>query len=65
LRGPGELLGLRQSGVPGLRYADLAQDGDLLDAARDTAQRLLHTDPQAARQHAARWLGEGFDWLSA
>ncbi|MGC8703208.1 MAG: ATP-dependent DNA helicase RecG [Thiomonas sp.] len=65
LRGPGELLGLRQSGVPGLRYADLAHDADLLDAARDTAQRLLHTDPQAARQHAARWLGEGFDWLSA
>jgi len=65
LRGPGELLGLRQSGVPGLRYADLAHDADLLEAARDTAQRLLHTDAQAARQHAARWLGEGFDWLSA
>ena len=65
LRGPGELLGLRQSGVPGLRYADLAQDADLLEAARDTAQRLLQSAPDAARQHAARWLGEGFDWLSA
>jgi ATP-dependent DNA helicase RecG len=65
LRGPGELLGLRQSGVPGLRYADLAQDTDLLEAARDTAQRLLVAAPEAARQHAARWLGEGFDWLSA
>jgi ATP-dependent DNA helicase RecG len=65
LRGPGELLGLRQSGVPGLRYADLAQDIDLLEAARDTAQRLLVAAPEAARQHAARWLGEGFDWLSA
>ena len=65
LRGPGELLGLRQSGVPGLRYADLAHDADLLEAARDTAQRLLRTAPEAARQHAVRWLGEGFDWLSA
>ncbi|MCE1163079.1 MAG: ATP-dependent DNA helicase RecG, partial [Thiomonas sp.] len=65
LRGPGELLGLRQSGVPGLRYADLAHDADLLEAARDTAQRLLHSAPEAARQHVARWLGEGFDWLSA
>ncbi|CUA94400.1 ATP-dependent DNA helicase RecG [Thiomonas bhubaneswarensis] len=65
LRGPGELLGLRQSGVPGLRYADLAQDADLLEAARDTAQRLLQNAPDAARQHVALWLGEGFDWLSA
>lgn len=65
LRGPGELLGLRQSGVPGLRYADLAHDADLLEAARDTAQRLLHSAPEAARRHVARWLGEGFDWLSA
>ncbi|MGA8008561.1 MAG: helicase-related protein, partial [Thiomonas sp.] len=65
LRGSGELLGSRQSGIPGLRYADLAQDGDLLEAARDTAQRLLHTAPEAARQHVARWLGERFDWLSA
>lgn len=65
LRGPGELFGARQSGLPGLRYADLAHDADLLDAARDTAQHLLHTDAQTARQHVVRWLGEGFDWLSA
>lgn len=65
LRGPGELLGLRQSGLPGLRYADLARDADLLEAARDTAQRLLRTDPQAAQRHVARWLGAGLDWLSA
>ena len=65
LRGPGELLGLRQSGVPGLRYADLAQDTDLLDAARDTALRLLQTQPAVAYAHVERWLGAGFDWLSA
>ncbi|MGC9162494.1 MAG: ATP-dependent DNA helicase RecG [Thiomonas sp.] len=65
LRGPGELFGARQSGLPGLRYADLAQDADLLDAARETAQHLLHTDAQSARRHVVRWLGEGYDWLSA
>ncbi|HTE16655.1 MAG TPA: ATP-dependent DNA helicase RecG, partial [Burkholderiales bacterium] len=35
MRGPGELLGARQSGVPLLRFADLTTDVDLLDAARD------------------------------
>jgi len=65
LRGPGELLGLRQSGVPGLRYADVAHDADLLAAARDSARRLLAADPAAARQHVLRWLGEAGNWLSA
>ena len=65
LRGPGELLGLRQAGVPGLRYADLAHDADLLAAARQSAQRLLAAHPEAARQHVLRWLGEANNWLSA
>jgi ATP-dependent DNA helicase RecG len=58
LRGPGELLGARQSGVPLLRFADLAVDTDLLEAARDAAPALLHDHPEAARAHLARWLGE-------
>ena len=37
IRGPGELLGARQSGVPMLRFADLSLDIAILDAARDTA----------------------------
>jgi ATP-dependent DNA helicase RecG len=57
IRGPGELLGARQSGVPMLRFADLALDLDILDAARDTAERLLRDDPDAAHAHLARWLG--------
>ncbi|HEX2826444.1 MAG TPA: ATP-dependent DNA helicase RecG [Burkholderiales bacterium] len=57
IRGPGELLGARQSGVPMLRFADLAVDIDLLDAARDTAERLLRDDPDAAHAHLERWLG--------
>ena len=39
LRGPGELLGARQSGVPMLRFADLDADVDLLEAARDVGAR--------------------------
>ena len=57
LRGPGELLGARQSGVPMLRFADLSADLELLDAARNVAERLLDEQPRAAHAHLARWLG--------
>ena len=40
LRGPGELRGLRQSGDPGLRVADLVRDSDLLEAARMEVARI-------------------------
>ena len=63
LRGPGELLGARQSGVPMLRFADLALDLDLLDAARDVAEVLLRDHPDAARAHLARWLGGRGEYL--
>ncbi len=55
LRGPGEYLGARQSGLPLLRFADLALDTDLLDAARAVADELLQTAPDAAARHVARW----------
>jgi ATP-dependent DNA helicase RecG len=45
LRGPGELLGIRQSGFLGFRVADLLVHGPLLVAARDDAKRLLAEDP--------------------
>jgi ATP-dependent DNA helicase RecG len=63
LRGPGELLGARQSGVPMLRFADLALDLDLLDAARDAAEMLLRDEPEAAKAHLARWLGGRNEYL--
>ena len=63
LRGPGELLGARQSGIPLLRFADLATDGDLLDAARAAAETLLRDDMRAAQAHLARWLGERHELL--
>jgi len=56
LRGPGEVLGERQSGVPLLRFADLERDEPLVRAARQAADELLASDPERARRHVARWL---------
>ena len=63
LRGPGELLGARQSGTPLLRFADLATDLDLLEQARAVAAALLRDEPAAARAHLARWLGARHEYL--
>jgi ATP-dependent DNA helicase RecG len=41
LRGPGEFFGTRQSGVPGLRLANLLRDTEILEQARSEAQRLI------------------------
>ncbi len=57
LRGPGELLGHRQSGLPMLRFADLERDVALLERARDYAQRCLASHPEIAARHIERWLG--------
>ncbi len=65
LRGPGEYLGARQSGAPLLRFADLDKDADLVEAARETAERLLRDRPEAAEQHLERWLGGRADFLKA
>jgi len=63
IRGPGELLGARQSGVPMLRFADLERDLELLEAARDAAERMLREFPERAEAHLARWLGGRQDYL--
>jgi ATP-dependent DNA helicase RecG len=46
LRGAGELLGTRQSGMPDFRLADLAAHGDLLAIAHDDTKRILDSDPE-------------------
>lgn len=65
IRGPGEFLGARQSGVPLLRFADLEKDDRLLEAARDFAYRWLQTDPESAQHHAKRWLSGYEEFLEA
>jgi ATP-dependent DNA helicase RecG len=50
LRGEGEVLGTRQSGLPGFRLARLDTDGDLLTAARDDARLTVDRDPRLASE---------------
>ena len=65
IRGPGEFLGARQSGVPLLRFADLERDVALIEQARDAADELLAKFPDAAQAHLARWLGAKQDFIKA
>jgi ATP-dependent DNA helicase RecG len=58
LRGPGEFLGTRQSGVPMLKIADLERDADLLQNAKDIADKLIKEQPQAVEQHLLRWMNQ-------
>ncbi len=63
LRGPGELLGARQSGVAMLRFADISADEDLLQQARQVADQLLRDYPEAAQAHLRRWMANKQDYL--
>jgi ATP-dependent DNA helicase RecG len=65
IRGPGEFLGARQSGVPLLRFADLERDADLIQPAQEAAEWLLAHHPEAAAAHLARWLGARADFIRA
>jgi ATP-dependent DNA helicase RecG len=63
LRGPGELLGARQSGVAMLRFADLTTDEQILEQARVAADDLLRDYPDAAQAHLRRWMANKHDFL--
>ena len=64
LRGAGEFLGVRQSGLPLLRFADLETDIELLEQARQAAQWLMKHEPNIAHMHLQRWLGNRAELLS-
>jgi ATP-dependent DNA helicase RecG len=57
LRGPGELLGTRQTGLAQLRVADLMRDADLLPRVQETAELLLASYPDNIAALATRWIG--------
>jgi len=59
LRGPGEVLGTRQTGEQTLRIADLLRDQDLLNAVRHTADELLRDHPDTVEPLIRRWIGGG------
>ncbi|WP_111415170.1 ATP-dependent DNA helicase RecG [Billgrantia lactosivorans] len=58
LRGPGEVLGTRQTGLAQMKIADLERDGDLLERVAPLAEALLARHPEASRPLIRRWLGE-------
>jgi ATP-dependent DNA helicase RecG len=63
IRGPGEFLGIRQSGVPMLKIADLERDADLLETARELADQMLREKPSLAEAHLHRWLGQAEEYV--
>ncbi|WP_046655540.1 ATP-dependent DNA helicase RecG [Lysobacter capsici] len=65
LRGPGELLGTRQTGLAGFRVADLARDADLLPLVQDLGEDLLKTSPELAERIVSRWVGGAVRYASA
>lgn len=65
LRGPGELLGTRQTGIAAFRVADLARDADLLPRVRELADELLADSPFTADRIIARWVGSAERYASA
>ncbi|MDZ4728890.1 MAG: ATP-dependent DNA helicase RecG [Xanthomonadales bacterium] len=58
LRGPGEVLGTRQTGMMQFRVADLARDQELLERIPAVASRLLEENPAQARKLVQRWIGD-------
>jgi ATP-dependent DNA helicase RecG len=65
LRGPGELLGTRQTGLAGFRVADLARDAHLLPQVHRAAEALLAQAPGLADRVVDRWIGAAVRFAGA
>ncbi len=65
LRGPGELLGAKQSGDAMLRFVDLQRDAWLIELAQQAAERLLVNHADIVERHLERWLGSRAEFLKA
>jgi ATP-dependent DNA helicase RecG len=65
LRGPGELLGAKQSGDTMLRFVDLQRDAWLIELAQQAAERLLADHQDVVERHLERWLGSRVEFLKA
>jgi ATP-dependent DNA helicase RecG len=58
LRGPGELLGTKQTGLPDYRIANLVRDAELMPQVQITAEALSKKSEQQAAAIVRRWLGD-------
>jgi ATP-dependent DNA helicase RecG len=58
LRGPGELLGTRQTGLPAYRIADLVRDQALMPDVHKAASALSRERPENAERIVRRWLAD-------
>ncbi len=58
IRGAGEVLGTRQTGLAEFRIAELGRDSDLLDSVSDIADALLESHPSNVRGLIRRWIGD-------
>jgi ATP-dependent DNA helicase RecG len=65
LRGPGELLGAKQSGDAMLRFVDLQRDAWLIELAQKAAEGLLRDHGDIVERHLERWLGSRAEFLKA
>lgn len=65
LRGPGELLGAKQSGEAMLRFVDLQRDAWLIILAQELAERLINDHPDLVQAHLGRWVGSRTEFLKA
>jgi len=65
LRGPGQLLGLRQAGAAPYLHADLVRDMALLPSVEQLATQMLDEYPSAAEHLVQRWMGDAADYLTA
>ncbi len=65
LRGPGELLGTRQTGIAAFRIADLGRDAALLPTVQRLGEALMSASPELAERLTVRWIGGAARYASA
>ena len=64
IRGPGEVMGTKQTGLAQFKVTELERDSDLLNDVKLTAQQLLHESPEHIEPLIERWLGRSDQYLN-
>jgi ATP-dependent DNA helicase RecG len=64
LRGPGEVLGTRQTGLMQLKIADIVRDEYLLDEVKVAAQKMINKSPENVKSLVERWIGSSQQYVS-